>query len=70
MTKATYSNVTVYAPLQSSYGNSSDSKTCQNMQLFNISTLQLSYIGDLGDGSGDTDNFRTYFANPNERAWQ
>ena len=23
---------------------------------FNISTIQLSYIGDLGDGSGDTDN--------------
>ncbi len=40
------------------------------LQPFDISTLQLSYIGDLGDGSGDTDNFRTYFANPNERAWQ
>ena len=26
------------------------------LQPFNISTLQLSYIGDLGDGSGDTDN--------------
>ena len=25
------------------------------LQPFNISTLQLSYIGDLGDGSGDTD---------------
>ena len=26
------------------------------LQPFNISTLQLSYIGDLGDGSGDTDD--------------
>ena len=26
------------------------------LQPFNISTLQLSYIGDLGDGSGDTDS--------------
>ena len=26
------------------------------LQPFNISTLQLSYIGDLGNGSGDTDN--------------
>ena len=25
------------------------------LQPFNISTIQLSYIGDLGDGSGDTD---------------
>ena len=26
------------------------------LQPFNISTIQLSYIGDLGDGSGDTDD--------------
>ena len=48
----------VYAPLQSSYGflGYQDIPEYATIQPFNISTLQLSYIGDLGDGSGDTDN--------------
>ena len=36
--------------------NSSDGGSATNVFHFPFSTLHLAYIGDLGDGSGDTDN--------------
>ena len=43
-------NPSTFQPSPSEAGNPS------TLQPFNLSTLQLSYIGDLGDGSGDADD--------------
>ena len=37
------------------WGDEPATNTPSTLQLFNLSTLKIAYIGDLGDGTGDTD---------------